>query len=189
MGKTLIRLYGVAEHGNGEVDHVGGIAKVSDRDAIAGVRAFENASEITDFLKVHFQYKTSPDYHIVEITESLIADVKSSIKNKVYKTIEGSSSWQACVFKPGHTTFQASPRLCICQQCKVDYGSCSLFKEYEIQMQTLIEKVLRSDPPPPTTDFGEEDVNDFICPSTVVAVRLTLQRTISGSFSWRKWML
>lgn len=36
QSKIVIRLYGIAGHGKGEVDHVGGVAKVAVRKEIAG---------------------------------------------------------------------------------------------------------------------------------------------------------
>lgn len=35
--RTIIRLWGIAGHGKGEVDHVGGVAKVAARRAISGI--------------------------------------------------------------------------------------------------------------------------------------------------------
>ena len=35
LNRTIIRVFGVANHGKGEVDHVGGLAKVSVRLAVA----------------------------------------------------------------------------------------------------------------------------------------------------------
>ena len=39
---------------------------------------------------------------------------------------------------------KASPRLCICEKCPVDYGSCSLFEEYDLVVQQLKQTCLRS---------------------------------------------
>ena len=70
-----------------------------------------------------------------------------------------------------HTNgFKASPRLCMCEQCMITYGSCSLFQSYEIQVQTLNTPALRNDVPPPPEVVGQEEVNEFVSVGTYVAV-------------------
>jgi len=44
MGTVIICLYGIAMHGKGEVDHVGGVAKDAVRREIAGGEVFENSA-------------------------------------------------------------------------------------------------------------------------------------------------
>ena len=39
---------------------------------------------------------------------------------------------------------EASPRLCICGKCQVDYGSCGLFEENDLVVQQLKQTCLRS---------------------------------------------
>ena len=63
---------------------------------------------------------------------------------KVCKTIEGSSSFQVMLFKPNSAIIRAASRICICDLCKVDYGSCKLFQDYTLQVQILKETLLRS---------------------------------------------
>ena len=60
-----------------------------------------------------------------------------------YATVEGSSEFQVLVFTPGKK-MKASPRLCICEKCPVDYGSCSLFEKYDLVVQQLKQTCLRS---------------------------------------------
>ena len=49
------------------------------------------------------------------------------------------------VFTPNSEYIKAATRLCICENCKLDYGSCPLFKSYELQVGLLKEPLLRSD--------------------------------------------
>ena len=49
------------------------------------------------------------------------------------------------VFTPNSEYIKAATRLCICEICKLDYGSCPLFKSYELQVGLLKEPLLRSD--------------------------------------------
>jgi len=49
LNLNIIRVYGIAEHGKGEVDHVGGLAKTSLRRAIAAREFFTNAKYMVEF--------------------------------------------------------------------------------------------------------------------------------------------
>ena len=53
--------------------------------------------------------------------------------------------------------------------CIVEYGSCSLFKSHTIEVQELNTVHLRIDKPPPEI-VGQENVNKFITPQSVIAV-------------------
>ena len=55
--RLLIYLYGVAGHGKGEDDHVGGMAKVAVRQEIARGAYFANAEEVVSFLTHKFGVK------------------------------------------------------------------------------------------------------------------------------------
>ena len=48
------------------------------------------------------------------------------------------------VFKPNGNSFKASPRICLCDACSSDYGSCSSFKEYPLICHQLKLVFLRS---------------------------------------------
>ena len=47
------------------------------------------------------------------------------------------------VFRP-HQRMKASSRICLCKECQVEYGSCQLFKEYDITINHLKKICLRS---------------------------------------------
>jgi len=62
----VIRIYGIAEHGKGEVDHVGGIAKTTIRREVAKGGSFFLAKDIVEHLR--FKYgDNDPKYYIKEI--------------------------------------------------------------------------------------------------------------------------
>ena len=51
---TLVRIYGVAGHGKGEVDHVGGLANVAIRREISAGQQLSNAEEMINCLEGKF---------------------------------------------------------------------------------------------------------------------------------------
>ena len=97
----------------------------------------------------------------------------------VYKPITGSDLFQVMIFMPNATFFKAAPHLCLCEDCHVEYGSCFLFKKYELQSYTVNPPSLRSEvlPPIQPDDLSEEEIEEdensvesFIIWDTVVAV-------------------
>ena len=143
--KILIRFYGVEGHGKGEVDHVGGVAKVSAQDQMTWGTIFDNAAQIVTYLIKQFSTHESPEYHIKKITVDEFKKEREARRKKVFKTIDGSASWYVMVFKPGQSHFLASPRLCICEQCIVEYGSCNLFSRHQLYTEEVCDMPLRSD--------------------------------------------
>lgn len=122
FNRTVIRVFGIAGHGKGEVDHVGGVVKVAARQEINRGRLFTNAQEVNEFLCSKFEDKTTPTYKLCEITVAELAKERLIHKRKVYKTIAGSSSFHVMIFEPNSTSFLASPRICICASCRNKIG-------------------------------------------------------------------
>ncbi len=89
-----------------------------------------------------------PAYHIKEVKVQEIEELRCKRRKKVSMTVDGSSMFHVLVFKPKESFFLASPRLCICDECKQDYGSFSLFYQHELNVQELQDIPLRSDDPP-----------------------------------------
>ena len=52
---TLVRIYSVAGHGKGEVDHVGGLAKVAIRREVAAGQQLSNAEGMINCLEGKFR--------------------------------------------------------------------------------------------------------------------------------------
>ena len=122
--KTIIRMYGIAGHGKGEVDHVGGVAKVAVRREMASGAVFRESSEIVDFLLQKFSSKESPRYIIKEISEKALSEARKKEERKTFETAGVSSKFMSIIFTPNSSKFKASPRLCKCLECDKSYGSC-----------------------------------------------------------------
>ena len=165
-GATVIRFFGIASHGKGEVDHVRGIAKVAVRQQVARGDILSNATEVKDFLCDKFAEKNNSSYHIHELTiEELDAERKRNAKMK-YKTINGSSSFQVMVFKPNSAEFRAAPRLCICKKCQEEYGSCDLFQSYPLITEKYTLASLRSNVLSATTFTVDKVTASSLCADT-----------------------
>ena len=48
---AAVRVFGIADHGKGEVDHVSGVAKVAVQQQIARGELFTSAWQVHEFLK------------------------------------------------------------------------------------------------------------------------------------------
>ena len=167
--KTVIRFYGIEGHGKGEVDHVGGIAKVSARDEITRGVIFSNATEITDHLLKKFWSKESLKYHIVEIHVNKLEE-RTLWRKRCIRLLMVQFHSMLWFFKPGQSFFLAAPRLCICKQCCNEYGSCEHFSRYDLQQHELRSIPLLSGAQPPTEIISEEDVGGFVTPDSYVAL-------------------
>ena len=110
--------------------------------------------------------------HIVEIMEDALEEERKMDHKLNFKTVDGSSLFQIIIFVPNSSTFKASSRLCLCDRCKVSYGSCDLFKEYHLEVQILNQVSLRAyvKPVTPLEIVGKEEGNDFVLPGSYVAV-------------------
>ena len=175
----LLRIYGISGHGKGEVDHVGGISKVAIRREVAAGKFLSTAEQMVEFLNDKFFERDHPKYSCHEVTSKILDEERASDRLFRHKTIEGSSTFQVLVFKPDSETFKAAPRICICELCNKEYGSCSLFTEYSLNVQALNKVSLRSNFHEHVEDgIGEEDdddnednnINDFFLPGSICAV-------------------
>ena len=117
----------------------------------------------------HIFLNEIPRYHIVEMGVNHLTKEREDDHRKDFKTINSSSLFHVAVFTSNCTTFKASPRLCLCDACVVEYSLYELFRSYEIQVQQLNSVNLRQNEPPPEI-VGEEEVCDFVMPDSVVAV-------------------
>ena len=167
----IIRVYGVPSHGKGEVDHVGGTAKVTAKRLAACGKVFLNAQDIADCLNEKYSEYTSPSYDIDVITEEELEVERRDANSTEVATVDGSSALRTLVFKPDSTTFRGSKQLCICESCKVEYGSCHRFRDYELKVRKLKAPHTRSK----DVSYEVEDENisigwDFLETGSVVAV-------------------
>ena len=116
----IIHLFGIPEHGKGEVDHVEGIAKTAIRREIATGAFFEEATSMVEFLQDKFFSHINPKYIIKEIKEHEVHLERVKAKLKTVKTIDGSIKFQAMLFMPESNVIKAS-RICICNTCKLGF--------------------------------------------------------------------
>ena len=78
------------------------------------------------------------------------------------------------VFCPNSTTIRAAEHLCICDQCKNDYGTGDLFTDYTQVVQTFNKINRRSNYD--ENEKNEEHVkapDDFLLPGSVCALAAT----------------
>ena len=80
-----------------------------------------------------------------------------------------SSQFQVIAFTPNHSYIRTANRLCICQQCKLDYGSCDLFKLYELSVTKLKETTLRSKTPSDSS-CPQETAKELLLPGRICAI-------------------
>ena len=75
-------------------------------------------------------------YKFVEIDSQVLAELRAQESPWCYETVVG-LDFQAALFTPGSEMFKASPCLCLSGLCVLNYGSCKLFKEYEVIVKQL----------------------------------------------------
>lgn len=109
-------MFGIAGPGKNEVDHVGGIAKISVYQEIAAVTFFSDFNEKVDFLgEVPGQYP-------------------STVRLRTFKSIEGSSKPQITSFNPNSKIIKALSKQL----------PCNLFGSYEMVVQDCNQVLQRS---------------------------------------------
>lgn len=141
---TIIRIFGIDGHGKSEVDSVGGIAKSSVRTQVARGDYFGDSADVVEFLNNKFSDKSNPSYSVVEITADSLEEDRKAARRYKYSVIHGSDSFYAFVFSPNQTSFKAAPRICVCEKCISDYGSCNLFSSHVLNAKKLNDVCLRA---------------------------------------------
>ena len=106
-------LFSVSSHRKGEVDHVGGLAKVAIRRYIGTGGVVLDAGDCADFLENKFGQNTNPKFYIKEINAGSLNSARHEARYQTFPTIDGSSLFQVMVFKPQNTTFKAAPYICL----------------------------------------------------------------------------
>ena len=128
------------------------------------------------FLQSNFSNKSNPSYFVKEIEPVTLEEQRSSNKLKEYNTNDGSSSFQVIVFGPMERC--AAPQICLCDNCKDYYGSCSLFKTYSMYVKILKGNILQSDIQVDSNESESSDndltevevVHEFHLPGSVRAI-------------------
>ena len=170
-GMIVIRLFSVAGHGKGEVDHVGGLAKCAILCYVGTGGQVFKAGDCKEFLLNKFGKKTNPIFFIEELQTDEVAERRVEARQKKYPTIERSDSFQVMVFTPNSTSFRSAPYLCVCGTCMQEYGSCSLFSSYQLKTVELKKICLRTvdDSVCDREDLedGDSVSDDFLLPGTL----------------------
>ena len=109
--KQVLCLWSIAGHGKGEVDHVGGVAKIAIKRAISNDFFFENSSDMTQYLSEEFSNNLL--YRFQEVDVKALKEERAEDSLKVYSTVDGSSTFQVAVFTPNNETFKVAPRLSV----------------------------------------------------------------------------
>ena len=156
---------------------MGGFAKVAIRQKIAGGGFFQCSDDMVQFLETKFQNTSSVDYHFKSIDTALLDEERSLDLLIDVATVHGSSTFHAMVFSPGKDCFKASKRICICDKCKDQFGSCEQFAEYSLNVNQLNRIHLRSsnadvsmEEPTADEEDGESNIIDFLPENSFVAV-------------------
>ena len=128
-----------------------------------------NAESMVAFLREKFEKKECPTYVVKEIDEKVLNIARANSMLKDFKTVAASSKFQVILFTPNSCTIKAANRLCISELCKIEYGTCSLFRSIELEVHCLKETTLRS-------TIAEEDIvgenvsHEFLLPGSMCAI-------------------
>ena len=121
------------------------IKKILVRREAAADRVMLNSADMVAMLDEKFENTESLQYYFKEISTDELNPRRCENQHKEFKTIEGSSKFQVAVFTPDSRSFRAAIRLCICNSCKVEYGSCNFFETYTPIVNQLRVPTLQSD--------------------------------------------
>ena len=130
---TIIRCYCVAGHGKGGVDHVGGLTTVKIRREVATGYVLQTSSEMVEWLQIKFEIQRDPIYVFKIFNHKSLEAERATEQLKCYATVNGSAKFQVIVYRPNEP-MKASLRICICERCLNEYGSCELFRELTLTL-------------------------------------------------------
>ena len=121
------------------------------------------------FIFLNKTTKAKQTQHVLkEIDSKELWLLRTEAKLKVFKTVLDSNLFQVMVFHLFSSIIKASPWLCVCNKCQVEYGSCELFSQYILGVEQLKKMNLRS---AQTEEFLEESVvNEFLMADSICAV-------------------
>ena len=125
---------------------------------------------MVDYLNDKFKDNTNPEYVVKEIDCSLLEENRAAASLLAHPTTDGSSTFQVIVFKPNSNHLKAANRVCVCQQCQKDYGSCNIFLSYPIICHKLNKTYLRSKVTEQTALAESSAICDFIVADSFIAI-------------------
>ena len=98
---------------------------------------FSRKEDKVEYLSEKFKLKECPAHYYKEIFRENLEVARVEACFTTFKTIPGCDSFQVVIFTPNSKTIKAANRVCLCEQCRVEYGSCDLFTIYTPVIQHL----------------------------------------------------
>ena len=144
------------------------MAKIAIKRTISNDFLFENSSDMVQYLSEKFSDNLL--YHFHEVDVKALEQERAEDSLKVYNTIDGSSTLQVAVFTPNSETFKAAPRLCLCDSRLSKYGSCEMFKMYQLNCTQPKANFLQSQYQTELTEDTEVTNIGLIIPETFCAI-------------------
>ena len=144
------------------------MANVAVRREVAAGQSFIHADDMVKFLEQKF-----PNHFFDVISTKELKDRWGEDTILSVKTIDGSSKFQVVVFTPDIKQIKATPRLCICDNCLVNYGTCDRFTSHDMSILHLNKVALRSSTKLDSSNNENTDetvAKEFVVPGTVVAL-------------------
>ena len=155
--------------------------------AVSG-KVFLGADNITECLNEKYSSFKSPRYVIKTILEKELETAQKEARRIKVKAIENSSLFCVMVFQPHNDIIKCAKRLCICDECQTEYGSCASFISKSLEEQTVHTQWLQIQKPAEKEDddnnnnedgvqdeeedddYDSEYIYDFLQPGSYVAV-------------------
>ena len=123
-------MYEIPGHGKSKVDDVCVTAKVTVQWLAATGCVFHNAKDVVECL-IDKYAESSTNGCIKEITEDELQLGRIKALSLEVSKVEQRSKLRVAVSKPDQSVFL---RLCLCEECKSDYGSSDLFNKYTLSV-------------------------------------------------------
>lgn len=121
---------------------------------------------MVEMLRNKFGKQQQPKYIIEEISASIVQEKCVESRLEVFNTLDCSSKFEIMFFQPNLTTYADADRICLRQQCKDEYGSCSLFQDFYLLVTQLKETGLKFN----DTQHGEKPLTELLLPNSVCAI-------------------
>ena len=126
--------------------------------------------DTVDFLNEEFQGKETVEYFFEKIQEEQLNIRPEDYRLKVCRTIISSAKYQVMVFTPYQKTIKAATRMCLCDNCKQNYGSCSLFVIYDPVTGQLKGAAFRLSNVQEAIEPIDHSSTEFMYPDSVCAI-------------------
>ena len=81
--------------------------------------------------------------------------------------------FQVAVFTPNSETFKAAPCICVCDSYLSKYGSCEMFKTYQLHCTQLKASFIRSQYQTELIEDTEDTNNGLIIPKMFCAIAVS----------------